>query len=213
MDIKIFQFNPFQENTYILFDTTGDCAIVDPGCQTQSEREILTDFIDNQKLKPIHLLNTHCHIDHVLGNNFISKHYDLDLAVGSMELDVLAAVYKSAMVYGINYDRSPEPKILLNEGDVVSFGGIELAVLHVPGHSPGHITFIDYQNEIIIGGDVLFRNSIGRTDLPGGNHATLIESITQKLLPLGDNYRVYPGHGPVSSIGYEKNHNPFLIRG
>ncbi len=211
MNIKIFQFNPFQENTYILYGPTLECVIIDPGCHNHKERQMLVDYIANQKLKPVRLLNTHCHIDHILGNCFIATHYGLELSIGSMELGVLNAAAQSAMTLGIDYAPSPEPKIYLDEGDDITFSEIKLTVIHVPGHSPGHLAFIDHINHLVIGGDVLFRGSIGRTDLPGGDYSTLINSIQQKLLPLGDDYRVFTGHGPVTTIGHEKKTNPFLI--
>ena len=208
-----FTFNPFQENTYILYDETKECIVIDPGCYTQAERDELINFIEANNLKPVRLINTHCHIDHVLGNKFIADKYDLELEIHSGEIPVLDALEQVSKTYGIPVELSPDASKFIEEGDEVKFGNTTLKTLLTPGHPPASISFFCEADRYVIAGDVLFYGSIGRTDLPGGNFDTLIRSIREQLFPLGDDVRVYCGHGPATSIGYEKDTNPFLNRG
>jgi glyoxylase-like metal-dependent hydrolase (beta-lactamase superfamily II) len=211
LTIDFFTFNPFQENTYVIHDETKQCIIIDPGCYTPAEKEELKNFIDNQQLKPVRLLNTHCHIDHVLGNRFVADTYDLQLELHLMELPLLRAVTEYGPQYGIFPEPFPEPTLLISQGDEIKFGGSKLKVLFTPGHSPGSICFYDEAGKTVVSGDVLFQMSIGRTDMPGGNYNQLIESIQEVLFRLPDDVRVYPGHGPYTTIGFEKKNNPFLV--
>ncbi len=208
--VESFAFNPFEENTYILSDETGEAVIIDPGCYDPDEKNILAAYIEKNKLKPVRLLLTHAHIDHILGNNFVSSRYKLEIEMHASDVDLLLSAPMYGQVWGIQAEPSPEPSILLKEGDLVKFGKSELKVLFTPGHSQGSITFYSEKEKFAIVGDVLFHRSIGRTDLPGGNHEELIKSIKTKLLPLGDNVKVYSGHGPETNIGAEKKYNPFL---
>lgn len=208
--IQSFTFNLFQENTYLLFDATKECVIIDPGCSTNSERDTLKNFIEQNELKPVKLLNTHCHIDHILGNKFIADTYALGLEANENDLRTLDAGKVSAEIFGIEYELSPLPSHFLNEGDIVKFGNSELEIVFTPGHSTGSICFYNRSDKFVIGGDVLFYQSIGRTDLPGGNHEQLLTSIRTKLFTLPDDFTVHPGHGPSTSIGFEKVNNPFL---
>lgn len=208
--IHSFTFNPIAENMYILFDETKQCVIIDPGCYDDAERNALAKFITDNDLTPVKLLNTHCHLDHVFGNGFVSKKYNLKLEIHQLDQVVLDNFIISANLYGMNADPSPQPSVYLNEGDTVTFGNTTLEILFTPGHSPGSITFYNRKESFMIVGDVLFNGSIGRSDLPGGDHQTLINSIKNKLLPLGDNFKVYSGHGPVTTIGRERTNNPFL---
>ena len=210
INVKSFCFNSFEENTYVVSDSSRECVIIDPGCHLIEEEDELAHYISSEGLKPVQLLNTHCHIDHILGNSFVARKYKLDLAVNDKELPVLSASGYVSQVYQIQLNPSPEPKTFLNEGDVVKFGITELQVLFTPGHSPGSISFYSTEGNFVISGDVLFEQSIGRTDLPGGDYETLIESIITKLLPLGDSVKVYSGHGNSTTIGSEKKLNPFL---
>lgn len=210
IQVHYFTFNGFQENTYVLFDETKECVIIDPGCYSTEEQQALKNYIESNGLKPVLLLNTHCHIDHVLGNNFVHQTYNIDLAMHEKDLPTLHATPEYGHLYGFTIDPSPEPAQLLQEGDVVSFGNSKLEVLFTPGHSAGHVVFVARKERFIINGDVLFQGSIGRTDLPGGDFDTLITSIKTKLFSLGDDFRVYTGHGPYTTIGNEKTHNPFL---
>jgi hydroxyacylglutathione hydrolase len=202
--------NPYQENTYLLYDETGECAIIDPGMYTATEQNTVTEFIKHNNLKPVLLLNTHCHIDHVLGNKFVFEQYGLKPKFHIGESDTLAAVVAYAPAMGLRYEISPLPDEYLPETGTVKFGNTTLDLIFAPGHSPAHLCFYDKAANILIGGDVLFRNSIGRTDLPGGDYSTLVKNIEEKLFLLPDDCTVYPGHGPETTIGYEKQTNPYL---
>ncbi len=211
MKLKFFTFNPFAENTYILYDATKECAIIDPGMSNPREEKELTDFIESEGLKPVLLLNTHCHIDHVLGNHHIAEIYGLKLSSHKGEVPVLDSGIMVSQMYGIPYTASPPISEFLEGGDTVSFGNTSLKVLLTPGHSPASISFFHSSSKTLIAGDVLFQGSIGRTDLPGGDYDTLIHSIESQFYPLGDDVVVYPGHGPSTTIGAEKRTNPFLL--
>jgi hydroxyacylglutathione hydrolase len=211
--LKRFTFNAFGENTYVLYDETGECVIIDPGCYDRAEQQELSRFISDNKLKVTLLLNTHGHIDHVLGNAFVKRTYQVPLLIHQTDEATLRSVQTYAPAYGFVQYESTEADQYLSEGDTVTFGRSELEVLFVPGHAPGHLAFYNQSQKLCIGGDVLFQGSIGRTDLPGGDFATLIRSIQTKLFPLGDEVTVYPGHGEPTTIGEEKKHNPFLQAG
>jgi glyoxylase-like metal-dependent hydrolase (beta-lactamase superfamily II) len=211
ISIQFFVFGPFQENTYVLWDETKECIIIDPGCYNSSERSELADFIDQGGLKPVRLINTHCHLDHMFGNGFVAEKFGLLPEFNQHDRVVFDAYTPTAIVYNLKADPSPEPKNYLNEGDIVHFGKSSLEIVFTPGHSPGSISFYNTSQKFVIAGDVLFYGSIGRTDLPGGNTETLLKSIREKLFPLGDDYKVFSGHGPETTIGFERNHNPFLI--
>ena len=210
MKIKEFVFNPFQENTYVLYDDTSECIIIDPGCYDREEELQLGEFIQKNGLKPVLLLNTHCHIDHVFGNHFVHSTYKLKPQIHPLEVEVLKAAPAICEMYGMKMQPSPEGDSTLNEADMKTFGKSELKILFTPGHSPGSVCFYSEKDNLVIGGDVLFHMSIGRTDLPGGDHRALMNSISQKLFALPDEVMVYPGHGPATTIGYEKKYNPFL---
>jgi hydroxyacylglutathione hydrolase len=209
-NVQSFVNNPYQENTYLLFDDSGECVVIDPGMYTAAEQNIVVDFIKENNLKPVLLLNTHCHIDHVLGNKFVFDQYGLKPQFHIGESETLAAVMAYAPSMGLRYDPSPVPDTFLPETGTIKFGNTELQLIFAPGHSPAHLCFYDKDGNILIGGDVLFRTSIGRTDLPGGDFSTLVKNIKEKLFLLPDDCTVYPGHGPETTIGYEKQHNPYL---
>jgi len=210
INVHFFTFNGFQENTYILSDDSKECVIIDPGCYSNEEQQVLSNHITNNGLTPVKLLNTHCHIDHVLGNSFVAGKYNVGLEMHEKDLPTLHSTPEYGQTFGFNIDKSPEPTTLLEEGDVVKFGNSELHVLFTPGHSSGHIVFVSHEDKFVINGDVLFRGSIGRTDLPGGDHETLITSIKTKLMTLPEDYIIHSGHGPSTSVGFEKSNNPFL---
>ncbi|MEO5912330.1 MAG: MBL fold metallo-hydrolase [Pelobium sp.] len=210
MDLKVFVNNPYQENTYVVYDESGDCAIIDPGMYNASEQNAVVLFIKENKLKPVMLLNTHCHIDHVLGNKFIYEQYGLKPQLSEGELPLLHAIPSYAPAQGINYELSPEPENFLPTSGSIPLGNGVLEIIFAPGHSPAHLCFYSKADAFIIGGDVLFKNSIGRTDLPGGNYDILISSIRNEVFTLPDEVKVYPGHGPFTTIGFEKLYNPFL---
>lgn len=209
-----FTFNPLQENTYIVWDTDSkECAVVDPGCYTVKEKNQLKEFIETNELKPTLLLNTHTHIDHILGNYFVKSTWNVKLHIHTQEQSILHAAKVFAPVYGFtNYDEC-EADVFIAENQTLKIGSEAIDVIFIPGHSPGHVGFIHRNSEIIFSGDVLFFESIGRTDLPGGNYHTLISSIKNELFVLPNHYQVLPGHGKPTTIGHEKMFNPFLSIG
>ena len=211
MKVKSFTFNLFQENTYVVYDSTKECIIIDPGCYSEKERTELRRFITSEELKPVKLINTHCHIDHVLGNKFASELWGLELYMHKEDLLLLENAGSVSKMYGLkDYEGSPYPKHFLAQGDTLSFGKSSFEILFTPGHAPGHICLYSKENNLLIAGDVIFQRSIGRTDLPGGDHSTLINSIITQLFPLPNETQVFCGHGPSTNLGYEKEHNPFL---
>lgn len=211
IQIQSFVCNPYQENTYVLFDESKECVIIDPGVYSANEQNALTQFITAKGLNPVRLLNTHCHIDHVLGNHFVHSSYGLLPEFHEKELELLNAIPAYAPQMGIQYELSPLPKTYLKESGQIKFGNSELELIFAPGHAPGHLCFYSKADNFLIGGDVLFYQSIGRTDLPGGNHQQLLDSIRHQLFSLPGDCTVYPGHGPTTKIEFEQMHNPFLV--
>lgn len=210
IQIHAFTFNPFSENSYILSDETGECVIIDPGCYSSEEEQELAEYVKSNELKPVRLLNTHCHIDHVFGNQFVADTWKLGLEMHKKDAVVLNSFAAVCQMYGFPAGPQPEPARFLEEGEKVTFGNSTLDILFTPGHSPGSVCFYSKEQKFVIGGDVLFQGSIGRSDLPGGDFDTLENSIRSKLYTLPDDVRVYPGHGPVTTIGYEKRNNAFI---
>ena len=210
LKIKSFVFSPIQENTYVLYNEHKDCIVIDPGCYFNAEKDELEAFITQSGLTPRMLLNTHCHLDHVFGNKFVAETYGLTLHLHQKEKALLDYAPASGLMYNMPFDNYAGDYIYLKEGDTVLLGEDELKVIEAPGHSPGHICLYNAAGHFIISGDVLFNRSIGRTDLPGGNHELLLKNIREKLFVLPGETVVYSGHGPVTTIGEEKKHNPFL---
>ena len=210
LTVKFFTFSPFSENTYILHDETKECVIIDAGCYTHQEQAILKDYISDKKLKPMMLLCTHAHIDHITGNRFVFDTYGLKPLLHKNDLHVLEAQESVCKKYQLNFDPSPLPEKFIEDGEELHFGNTSLKVLYTPGHSPGHVVFYCALHHLVVNGDVLFKGTIGRTDLPGGNYADLEKSIKTKLYTLPDETTVYAGHGPVTNIGHEKTHNMFV---
>lgn len=208
--VKAFTFSPVQENTYILYNEQKKAFIIDPGCYFDEEREELASFLQQTQLTPVQLLNTHCHLDHVFGNKWIYETYSLELHLHADEKQVLDYAPASGLMWNLPFDNYNGPLNWLNEGDEIVMGEDKLTVLFTPGHAPGHVCFYCKAQNFVIGGDVLFRESIGRTDLPGGHHQTLLNSIRSNLFVLPNETIVYSGHGPATTIGHEKKHNPFL---
>lgn len=208
--IKAFVCNPYQENTYLLYDDTGASVIIDPGMYSPQEDGEVLAFIEENNLRLDLLLNTHCHIDHVLGNKLIYEAYGLLPIFHENEIPVFAEIQNYAPQMGIRYEVSPISETFLPESGTVQFGNNTLELIFAPGHSPGHLCFYNEAEGFLIGGDVLFKGSVGRTDLPGGDHDQLIRSIASKIYALPDATVVYPGHGPTTTIGQEKKTNPFV---
>lgn len=204
LTVKCFIFNPIQENTYVVYDQKDACAIIDPGCYFPEEKQMLGDWLRDSKLRPNILLNTHCHLDHVFGNKWVAEEYVLDLQMGEKELWTFNFAPESGKRWSMPFENYAGNIIFLKEGDEVNLGDDKLEVLFTPGHSVGHVVFYCRAQGFVIGGDVLFRNGIGRTDLPGGDSAMLLDSIRTKLFTLPDEVIIYSGHGEPTTIGAEK---------
>jgi glyoxylase-like metal-dependent hydrolase (beta-lactamase superfamily II) len=213
LQIKRFVFNPFQVNTYVVYDETKACVIIDAACSDRSEEEALEQFISDNQLKPVQILNTHNHIDHILGNAFVSEKYSLPVTAHPDGARYMNNAFAHAQSFGLNLTKVSEPTLKIEDGDWISFGNSRLKVLFAPGHADGSVCFYDDKTPFVIAGDVLFYQSIGRTDLPGGDYDLLKESIWSKLFVLPDETIVYPGHGPQTTIGSEKINNPFVAIG
>ena len=210
LTIQMFTFSPIQENTYLVYNENNEAAVVDPGCYFPEEQEELRRFIEEQGLIPKYLLNTHCHLDHVFGNRFVYETWKLELHLHANEQKVLEYAPVSGQMWNLPFDNYNGPLHFLEDGGTIQLGNDVLELILAPGHSPGSICFHIPTQKILIGGDVLFRNSIGRTDLPGGHHETLLHSIKTRLFPLPDDTVVYSGHGEPTTIGHEKKYNPFV---
>ena len=211
MQIKKLTFNPIQENMYIIYDDTKECIIIDPGCYFHQEKEELKSFIEENELKPVKLINTHCHLDHICGNKFVAETWKLKLEANKLDEYNLQRSIEAGILYNMPIEPSPPIEVYLKEGDEIRFGNSHLSILFTPGHSSGSISFYSQEHKFLIAGDVLFRMSIGRTDLPGGDFDILINTIKTKLFVLPKDVIVYSGHGEETTIGYEMKNNPFLI--
>jgi len=211
MKIRAFEFNPVAENTYVVYDDTNECVIIDAGCYYPDENYELLNFILNNELKVKHLLNTHLHFDHILGNAFVYSQFDVKPKANKADEFLMEAMPVQLRMYGFpEAEPAPEIQLYLNENDVIEFGHQKFKVLEVPGHSPGSIAFYNEMEGCVFTGDALFRGSIGRTDLAGGNYEQLLDSIRTKLFTLPRGTVVYPGHGPKTTIAEEMANNPFF---
>ncbi|PWU03877.1 MAG: MBL fold hydrolase [Bacteroidetes bacterium] len=208
--VKVFIFSPVQENTYVLYNEQHECIIIDPGTYYPEEKEELQSFIKTQGLIPKLLLNTHCHLDHVFGNKWVAESYGLILQTHEKEKSVLDYAPTAGLMWNLPFENYVGDLLYLREGDIVKLGDDTLKVLFCPGHSPGSIAFYCEKQQFVIGGDVIFKRSIGRTDLPGGDFNTLINSIRYQIFTLPDTVTIYPGHGDPTTVGFEKANNPFL---
>ena len=212
MKIARLIFNPIQENTYLVWDETLEAAVIDAGNMGERENEILAKFISDNGLKPVLALNTHGHFDHLLGVNFLREKYGAKLAMSSKDDFLLKNASVSAELFGVRAGDLPEAIDIDLEGqESISFGATTLKIISVPGHTPGHVAFYEPQSKVLFTGDTLFRESIGRTDLPGGDYSWIMRSIIDNILPLGDEVKIYPGHGDVSDLGHESMYNPFVV--
>ena len=205
-------FNPIQENTYIIWDDTLEAAVIDAGNMNERENEVLAKFIADNGLKPKYTLNTHGHFDHLLGVDFLREKYGAQLAMSSKDEFLLKGASVSAELFGVKADALPEAIDVDLEGkESIKFGNTELKIIPTPGHTPGHVAFFEPASKVLFTGDTLFRESIGRTDLPGGDYSWIMRSIIENILPLGDDVKIYPGHGETSDIGHESMYNPFVV--
>jgi hydroxyacylglutathione hydrolase len=209
LQVQRFTFNPVQENTYVLYNAEKECCIIDPGCYFASEEKELTDFISQNGLKPVLLLNTHCHLDHIFGNRFVSKQYNLLLHIHKNEVPILERGPAMGDMWQLPFQNYDGELKFLEEGSSISLGSEKLDILLTPGHSPGSVCFYSREHKFLMGGDVLFQGSVGRTDIPGGDMDTLLESIKTKLYTLPEDVIIYPGHGDSTTIGDEIKTNPF----
>ena len=210
LHVKTFTFNPVAENTYIVYNESNDAILIDPGCYFPNEKQQVLDYLKSNDLNLVQLLNTHCHLDHVFGNKWVNETFGLELFIHPNEEQVLSFAPQSGERWGLPFENYDGPLHFLQHNNIIKLGNDEFKVLLTPGHSPGSICFYNEEGKFIIGGDVLFRQSIGRTDLPGGNHEALLASIREHLFTLPDDVTVYSGHGEKTTIGYEKRNNPFF---
>lgn len=212
MQIKTFVFNPVQENTYLLIDDAGrDCIIIDAGCLFDDEKAAMAAYIDDNGLRPVRLINTHLHLDHCFGNRFIAERYGILPEACSADEPLLSIMGEHARLFGIPFSEEPQPLGgYLGDGDSIPFNGTEIKVLRIPGHSPGGLAFYIEREGVLFSGDSLFYESIGRTDLEGGDYLTLIAALQNLITTLPPSTIVYPGHGPETSIGHEEKNNPYV---
>ncbi|MGA1493917.1 MAG: MBL fold metallo-hydrolase [Rhodothermales bacterium] len=210
MIIKSFTFNPFSTNCYVV-ESGEDIVVVDPSSQADSEHGLLINYIESRGGVLQRILLTHAHIDHVFGCKRLSEHFGVGIEVHAAERMLLQRAETQAAMFGVELEPPPEPVSLLEPDTVISFGDRTWEVLHTPGHSPGSVSFVDRAEGVVFAGDVLFAGSIGRTDLWQGSLPTLMRSIFDVLVPLGDAFRVLPGHGPSTTIGRERLSNPHLV--
>ncbi|MFO8000386.1 MAG: MBL fold metallo-hydrolase [Marinilabilia sp.] len=211
LHIEKLVFSPFEENTYLVYDGNGECAIVDPGMLFPEEEQTLVSRIEKLGLKPVLLLQTHLHLDHVFGTSFVARQWGLRPVAHEGDQFLIEHTMEMAAQFGLQLkENPPAPERFLEDGDQINIGDNVLKVIHIPGHSPGGISFYCEEEKLLLAGDVLFKGSIGRSDLPGGDQQALVDGIRQKLLVLPGDVDVYPGHGPVTTIEEEKRNNPFL---
>lgn len=209
--IKTFVFNPWQENTYVVYGDSKECVIIDAGCLHQHEEQQFAQFISDNSLTVQHVLNTHLHIDHIFGNKFVQDKYKQTTKAHKDDLFLIEDSIKIAGQMRVELpNRPPDPQVFIDETSEITCSDFSLKILHAPGHSPGHLVFYLKELDSLFTGDVLFLESIGRTDFYYGNHNNLIGSIKNKLLVLPDNTKVLPGHGDSTTIGHEKKHNPYF---
>ena len=210
MQIKSFVFNPIQENTYIVWDDTKECIIIDAGNFSAREDAQLTDFITERGLKPVMAVNTHGHFDHAMGVGYLKETYGVKFACSSKDQFLVDSAQQSGAMFGVKCAPVPAIDIDLDKMEEIAFGATKLRVIKTPGHTPGHVSLYNEEQKVLFTGDTLFRESIGRTDLPGGDFSWIMTSILEQLVPLGDDVEFYPGHGDKSTIGHETLYNPFV---
>lgn len=210
MNVARLIFNPIQENTYVVWDDTKECIIIDAGNYSAREDAMLTDFIREHDLKPVMAVNTHGHFDHAMGVAYVKATYDVPFACSKRDQFLVDSAVQSGMMFGVKCQPVPAIDIDLDAVDTIKFGNTELQVIKTPGHTPGHVSLYNAERKILFTGDTLFRESIGRTDLPGGDYSWIMRSILEQIVPLGDDVEIYPGHGDKSELGHETMYNPFI---
>ena len=210
--MKIYRavFSPIEVNTYIITGDGKECIIIDCGCYGHDEEKKLEEMLESGSLEPVMLLDTHCHLDHVFGNRFMLERYGLRPRFHEGDRFNYKNAPKHSLMFGLSMEEPPEPEEYLADGEMITAAGLTLKVIAVPGHSPGGIAFYSETDGVVFTGDALFAGSIGRSDLPGGDHEQLMENIRRGLFTLPPDTVVYPGHGPETTIREEIAHNPFF---
>lgn len=208
--VEKFVVNPLGENSFIISDETGECIFIDPGFYYDEEHQEIKDYVRENNLKPVKITNTHCHFDHIMGVEFVRNEFKIPFYAHADDGFWVEKATQQAEMFGFEMNAVAPVDAFLVENEFVEFGHSSLKIIHIPGHSPGHVVFYCEKDKILIAGDVLFYGSIGRTDLPGGNYETLISNIKNKLFTLPDDTTVFSGHGSETKIGFEKRTNPFL---
>ncbi len=212
MRVEALVFNPVQENTYVVWDDTKECIIVDAGMMKPKECQRMEAFIAEHNLKPVMAVNTHGHFDHLLGVEWLRERYGVPFALSSKDQYLLDATKEGSVIYGMTLGAMPSaPDVDLDAMEQIKFGNTTLQIIKTPGHTPGHVSLFEAEEKILFTGDTLFRECIGRTDLPGGDYSVLMSSILEQILPLGDEVVVYPGHEEDTTIGHEALYNPFVV--
>ena len=211
LKISTFIFNPFMENTYVVSDRSGECVIIDAGNYSAADDRALVNFINENGLKPVMAVNTHGHVDHILGVNFVKETFGIPFALHGDDKFLVDSAPQHGAIYGFDVKAIPTIDRDIRDEKSISFGETTLEIIHTPGHTPGHICLYSPENGILFTGDTLFKESIGRTDLPGGDYSWIMRSILERIVPLGGDVEIYPGHGPQSTIGHETLYNPFIV--
>ncbi|MFR9649966.1 MAG: MBL fold metallo-hydrolase [Rikenellaceae bacterium] len=212
MNIAQLVFNPIRENTYLIWDATNECVVIDAGNSSKEENQALENFIEQKGLKPTLAINTHGHFDHLLGVSFLCEKYGIPFAMHKDDSYLLSSIKPGESIYGIEIGVTPQSiDIDLSQRDSITFGETTLKIIPTPGHTPGHVSLFEEQSGVLFTGDTIFRESIGRTDLPGGDYPALMNSIIENILPLGDEIKIYPGHAESTTIGHESLYNPFIV--
>ncbi len=212
MKIAVLVFNPVAENTYVIWDSTNECVIIDAGNSTQGENQALANFIAENNLKPVMALNTHGHFDHAMGVEFLKSTYDIPFAMSSDDQYLLDTTKSGSVIFGMKIGQMPTSMDIDLKGmEELKFGQTTLKIIPTPGHTPGHVSLFEPVKRVLFTGDTVFKESIGRTDLPGGDYNALMTSILQRIIPLGDDVKIYPGHSEDSTIGHESLYNPFIV--
>ena len=209
MEIKRVVFNPFRENTYLVWDATNEAIVIDAGNMSESENAMFKDLISSLGVKPVMAVNTHGHFDHTQGVKWLKEEYGVEFACSSKDKFLINAS-SGGVVYGLKCNEVPEIDVDLDVNDIVTFGDTQLRVIKTPGHTPGHVVLFNEKERVLFTGDTLFKESIGRTDLPGGDYSWIMKSILEEVVPLGDDVVIYPGHEDSSTIGHETLYNPFI---
>lgn len=209
--IAVFAFNPFAENTYVASDKSGECVIIDAGNYSASEDSALTQYIAQAGLKPVMAINTHGHVDHILGVSYVKSTFGVEFALHGDDKFLVDSASTHGALYGFEVKDIPLMEIDMKNMESIGFGETTFRIIHTPGHTPGHVCLYEPQSKSLFTGDTLFKESIGRTDLPGGDYSWIMKSILEKIVPLGGDVTIYPGHGPKSTIGHETLYNPFIV--